>query len=54
MKLTGKAELPAPLILGKDYTFLINGTITAATEKDNADGTTDMMFRFEPLTVEEQ
>jgi len=52
LKLTGKVNIPEPLLIGTDYHVAIKGSISGKTEEDNHDGTHSHSFKFEPLTVE--
>ena len=52
IKLTGKAELPKPLVIGHNFRTIIEGSITAETISDNQDGTKTHYYKFEPVIVE--
>jgi hypothetical protein len=52
IKLSGKASLPAPLIIGENYRMTLNGTVVSKTESDNQDGTSTLYYKFEPINVE--
>ncbi len=51
IKLTGKAFLPKPLEIGKNYHTDIEGSITSLTEEDNNDGTHTFYYKFEPVII---
>lgn len=50
--MSGKAELPSELSLGKNYKITIGGSITSQTDSDNQDGTLTRYYKFEPILVE--
>ena len=52
IKLQGKAELSAPLTIGKNIKAVIEGSITAETTVDNDDGSHTHYFLFKPVIVE--
>lgn len=52
VKLSGKASLPAPLELGRNYLISIRGSITTETKADRFDGGVIKTWRFEPILVE--
>lgn len=52
LKLTGKAELPKPIDLGNNYHIALSGSIRAATDSDNDDGTLSRIYAFKPVKVE--
>jgi len=51
IKLTGKAEISEPLLIGHNYGVAIEGSITAKTESDNHDGSYNYSYKFEPVLV---
>lgn len=52
IKLTGKAELEAPLEIGHNIKTTLEGSITTETIADNEDGTKTHYFTFRPVQVE--
>lgn len=52
IKLTGKAELPAPVDIGSNYHVALEGSITSVTNSDNEDGTVTQSFTFRPIKVD--
>ena len=52
LKLSGKAELFAPLTIGHNVKTTIEGSITAETISDNQDGSHTHYFKLEPIIVE--
>jgi hypothetical protein len=52
IKLSGKAELPEPLEIGKNYEIKASGTIVSTTEQDKDDGSHIFTYKFEPVIVE--
>lgn len=51
LKLSGKACIPQPLVLGNSYKLLIDGEITNQGQTNNHDGSADQWFKFEPILV---
>lgn len=52
VKINGKANIPVPLGIGHNYRLTADCSITSETRTDNADGTFDVVYRIEPITVE--
>ena len=52
LRLSGKVSIPEPLEIGYDYQIAIKGQITGRSEDDNHDGSHNLTFKFEPLSVE--
>ena len=52
IKLSGKAELPAPLEIGHNIHTTLEGSITSETISDNEDGSHTHYFTFKPVNVE--
>lgn len=52
LKLTGKAELPQAIEIGHNYRVALEGSVVAALDSDNEDGTLSRSFTFKPIKVE--
>lgn len=52
IKLSGNAELPAPLTIGHNVHVQLEGSIVSQTISDNEDGTKTHYFKFKPVIVE--
>lgn len=52
IRLTGKAELPAPLKIGFNIHVVLDGSIVSETIEDNQDGSKTHYFKFIPVIVE--
>ena len=52
VKLTGKASIPEPLLIGHNYELKTQGTVTGLTETDKDDGTHFVYFTYKPVMVE--
>ena len=54
LRLTGKIEIPAAMEMGKDIRLTITGAVTSIVQKDNDDGTVDMIYNFRGICEGEQ
>lgn len=54
VKIQGKANISSPLSIGHNYRLTSDCSITSETKSDNEDGTFDVVFKVEPITVEIQ
>lgn len=52
VKLTGKANIPCTMDIGRNYKLQIQGTVTSLTESDKNDGSHAIYYRYEPVLVE--
>lgn len=52
IKLQGKANIPTALAIGHNYRLTSDCSITSETRSDNDDGSFDITFKVEPITVE--
>ena len=52
IKLTGKANIPCTMEIGRNYKVQLQGTVTSLTESDKDDGSHSIFYRFEPVIVE--
>jgi hypothetical protein len=52
LKVSGKANIPKRLEIGHNYKVVMDASITQEQKNDNNDGTYDVIFKVEPLTVE--
>jgi hypothetical protein len=52
IKLSGKANIPSELIIGENYKIEADCSITEDRRNDNHDGTFDITYKAEPMTVE--
>lgn len=52
IKLSGKAELEAPLEIGHNFHVELEGSITGENINDNDDGTKSHSYLFRPVRVE--
>jgi|GEM_PF-2578324 len=51
IKIQGKANIPEPLSIGHNYTIVNDCSITSEQKCDNDDGTFDIIYKAEPLTM---
>lgn len=49
LKLSGKASIVGPLVIGKDYTFSGTGSVVKVEENDNQDGTINVTYILKPI-----
>lgn len=54
VKVQGKANIPNSLSIGHNYKLTADCSITSEQKNDNEDGTFDIVYRVEPITVEIQ
>lgn len=54
VKIQGKANIPKPLAIGHNYRLVADCSITSETKTDNDDGTFNVTFKVEPITIEIQ
>lgn len=54
IKIQGKANIPHALSIGHNYRLTSDCSITSETKTDNDNGTFDVTFKVEPITVEIQ
>lgn len=52
VKIQGKANIPVPLPIGHNYRLTADCSVTGENRSDNNDGTYDVTFKVEPITVE--
>lgn len=52
VKISGKANIPEALAIGHNYRLTADCSITSEQRIDNNDGTFDVVFKVEPVTVE--
>jgi hypothetical protein len=52
LKLSGRANIPQGLFIGKAYKISIDGEVTSTTDSNNQDGTCNRVYKYEPITVE--
>jgi hypothetical protein len=52
VKIQGKANIPSALSIGHNYRLTADCSITSEQRTDNEDGTYDLVYRLEPITVE--
>lgn len=52
VKIQGKASIPEPLAIGHNYRLTSDCSITSETRSDNDDGSFDVTFKVEPITIE--
>lgn len=52
VKINGKSNIPSRLAIGHNYKLHADCSITSETKTDNDDGSFDVTFRIEPITVE--
>jgi hypothetical protein len=52
VKIQGKANIPTPLSIGHNYRLTADCSITSEQKSDNEDGTYDVVYKLEPITVE--
>lgn len=51
IKIQGKANIPKRLAIGHNYRLESDCSITSETTRDNEDGSYDIIFKVEPITV---
>lgn len=51
VKIQGKANIPVPLAIGHNYRLEADCSITSEIRTDNNDGTYDVTFKVEPVTL---
>jgi hypothetical protein len=54
VKLRGKANIPSQLSIGHNYRVTADCSITTEQKSDNEDGTFEIVYTVEPITVEIQ
>lgn len=52
IKLGGRANIPNPLEIGKNYKLVTQGTVTSFTESDLNDGRHVIYYKYVPVTME--
>lgn len=52
VRLGGKANIPEPLEIGRNYKLTVQGTVTSLTESDKQDGSHVIYYKFEPILME--
>lgn len=52
LKLGGKANIPQPLEIGRNYKLTTSGTVTSLTESDLNDGRHVVYYKFSPINME--
>ena|SRR3990167_5746658 len=52
VRLSGKANIPEPLEIGRNYKLITSGTITSFTESDLNDGRHVIYYKYAPILVE--
>lgn len=52
VRLSGKANIPEPLEIGKNYKLVTQGTVTSFTESDLNDGRHVIYYKYVPITME--
>ncbi len=52
VKITGKANIPKPLSIGHNFRLTADCSVTSESRSDNNDGSFDLVYRLEPITVE--
>lgn len=51
-KIIGKANIPVPLNIGHNFRLTADCSVTSESKTDNEDGTFDIVFKVEPITIE--
>lgn len=51
VKIQGKANIPERLSIGHNYALSADCSITSEAKNDNEDGTYDIIYKVEPVTV---
>lgn len=51
LKISGNAELPSALELGKNYQVQLEGTVVKKEDSDNHNGTFDVKYTIKPVMV---
>jgi len=54
VKIQGKANIPTPLKIGHNYKLTADCSITSEQKNDNENGSFDIIYKVEPITVEIQ
>ncbi len=54
IKIQGKANIPNGLSIGHNYKLVADCSITSETKADNDNGTFDIVYKVEPITIEIQ
>ena len=52
LRLTGKVSISEPLTIDTNYSLALHGSISAITEESNEDGSSNHIFKFQPLKCE--
>lgn len=52
VKITGKANIPTPLSIGHNFRLAADCSVTQEQRIDNNDGSFDVVYKVEPVTVE--
>ena len=52
VKVVGKANVPNPVPIGHNYKITIDASITQEQKDDNEDGTYNITYKAEPITME--
>lgn len=52
VKIQGRANIPSRIAIGHNFRLTSDCSVTSETRKDNDDGTYDVIFKLEPITVE--
>lgn len=52
IKIQGKANVPQPVSIGHNYRLTADCSVTSEQRNDNEDGTFDVIFKVEPITIE--
>lgn len=52
IKVLGKANIPRPLAIGHNFKIVADCSITQEKTDDNHDGSVDITYKAEPITVE--
>lgn len=52
VKIQGKANIPSRLTIGHNFKLTSDCSVTSETRSDNDDGSYDVTFKVEPVTIE--
>jgi len=52
VKIVGKANVPNPVPIGHNYKITIDASVTQEQKDDNEDGTFNITYKAEPITME--
>ena len=52
IKIIGKANIPERLEIGHNFKLTADCSITSESKSDNEDGTFDVIYKMEPVTVD--